>query len=187
MCKNPRSGIHHAQIVRLLLDYRVTLCWKFWKFYVLTQNLLLNNTFWITPYSNMILPGLGIFIMSLRLAWSSKVRFPLNGPSSHRFRESECCRLESLICPFFRPWYPLFSKQIIKFGSIFTFHLVFKKVENDWKGTEIRLKNIESQPRGRHFVIWINSCEREPISVARPKKTLAMQAGRNLMINGIYK
>ena len=64
---------------------------------------------------------------------------------------------------------------------------MFKKVENDWKGTEIRLKNIESQPRGRHFFIWINSCEREPISVARPKKTLAMQAGRNLMINGIYK
>ena len=30
------------------------LCWKSWKFYVLTQNHLLNNTFWTYLYSNTI-------------------------------------------------------------------------------------------------------------------------------------
>ena len=99
------TGLHGWNIAQRYVEHSESS--TFWR------NLLLNNTFWTSHYSNIICtrPGNLNYVARPRLKSDSSV-FTLRPQFASLYR-IVVLSTRRLILSLLRPWYPLFSKQII--------------------------------------------------------------------------
>ena len=137
---------HEVELVTWLHGYKISQRYvENSEFYVLTKNLPLNNTFWISHYSNMIFdkknPRSGPWIsMSLRLVWT---------PKCASLQRIVVLSTRKLVLSLLRLRHPLFSEQIILQDFYFLFC-----VPEGLKSPERNGKYWKSAARTLFFHIW---------------------------------